>query len=164
MRPIKFRFIVKDNEGKINLSKPYELDMEEGIPHRDFILDDMEKGCTSNCANESDNTCYCPSEFDEGEIIDRIQFIGIKDKNKKEIYEGDRLKFFVDEGFDDGEYVGEVVFVKGCFSIKISKRDKIKGINDSYKYDIGQIPDVCEFEKTEVIGNIYENIEQKERD
>ena len=76
------KFKVKDNYGKVHISKDYEWNKQEGIPCEDMILDDMERPCSNNCANESTNVCDCPSEFDEGEVIGVITPIGEGDKEK----------------------------------------------------------------------------------
>ena len=75
--------------------------------------------------------------------IELMQFTGLKDKNGKEIYEGDCFLY------------GYVEFDSGSFSLKITKEQEY--------YDIGQSIYLCDFlaifKDTEVIGNIYENPE-----
>ena len=73
-----------------------------------------------------------------------MQFTGLKDKNDKEIFEGDIVQ---NVGMPEYQKVGVVEFEGGKFvviPIKTNKDKKYKG--DLYYWD-------------EVIGNIYENPE-----
>lgn len=79
--------------------------------------------------------------------IEVLQFTGLKDKNGKEIYEGDiiRLKHHIDKRIN---VVGKVVFLSEQASF---------GIID----DLGQEYPLFRntTEQIEIIGNVYENFE-----
>ena len=85
-----------------------------------------------------------------------MQYTGLLDKEKKEIYEGDILKSFdlglpqtESERYSKAEYkIVEVKFHKGAF---------ITDIEWEYaRWNLGGIADE-DINKVEVIGNIYEN-------
>ena len=83
----------------------------------------------------------------EDEKVKLMQYTGLKDKNSKEIYEGDiiRLKHHIDKRIN---VVGKVVFLSEQASF---------GIID----DLGQEYPLFRntTEQIEIIGNIYENSE-----
>jgi uncharacterized phage protein (TIGR01671 family) len=80
--------------------------------------------------------------------FDLMQFTGLKDKNGREIYEGDIIKFF------NGECIGEVIWEddKGYFSIRSFFTHT--GFKKEFTTCCLGGPDI-----TEIIGNIYENPE-----
>lgn len=70
--------------------------------------------------------------------IELMQYTGLKDKNEKEIYEGDILSDRYNE-----EYY-KVVFENGSFRAEFRE----------YSLDLIEVAHICE-----VVGNIYENSE-----
>ena len=75
--------------------------------------------------------------------IELMQYTGLKDKNNKEIYEGDILS----DGNDEKPY--KVIFENGSF------RAEFEGDFEEYSFDlINIVAQGCE-----VVGNIYENPE-----
>jgi uncharacterized phage protein (TIGR01671 family) len=80
-----------------------------------------------------------------------MQFTGLKDKNGKEIYEGDIVKALFHYGDDYGNEVGESEERIGQVSWTHSKGRQFVG------FDFFPANDLAE--SIEVIGNIYENPE-----
>jgi len=82
--------------------------------------------------------------FSDFKYIDLMEYTGLKDKNGKEIYEGDILKFRNNHGIGVVKYYDEW----GAFVVEYVKPRPLSVLGMSYyKEDI------------EVIGNIYENPE-----
>lgn len=75
--------------------------------------------------------------------IELIQYTGLKDKNEKEIYEGDILS----NGNNEKPY--KVIFENGSY------RAEFEGDFDEYSFDLIDIV----AQGCEVVGNIYENPE-----
>lgn len=100
--------------------------------------------------------------------ITLMQFTGLKDKNEKEIYEGDILKT------NFGDY--EVIFGKGCaFGVLVEREtgfgeypheieERFYELNTENDAFFGVDNDCKSFHVIEVIGNIYENPELTEQD
>lgn len=91
---------------------------------------------------------YCDEETsEEWNYIDKNtlgQFTGLHDKNGKEIYEGDIVKYRDSRG----QHIEKVIFDKGCF---------YAGMHWGSSTRVA--PKLINTRITEVIGNIYDNLE-----
>ena len=96
----------------------------------------------------------------EDDVFEVMQYTGLKDKNGKEIYEGDIIKYIDPFARPEVDHIqGEVFFGSGEYSIHAM------GADDQYNYQGWLIKNKyftepltqnsCEV----VIGNIYENPE-----
>ena len=114
--------------------------------------------CSFNIGGPHGNESLAWLGFDllgSDDIGELMQYIGRKDKNGKEIYEGDIVKGF--GGItESGEGIGVVVWCE----------------NNELSCGSGSIPGFCiegfdgidsDFDEVEIIGNIYENPELLEK-
>ena len=136
MREIKFKaWDKKMNKMRIvesiGFGKPYYS--HEGYPVVNMIGRD--------CINNKDIIIHRDSHQCE-----LMQYTGLKDKNGKEIYEGDICKSFNNEY---GDNVGLVKYSEETCSFDLHMKSKMKEI-----IYIG-----TDYNLVEVIGNIYENPE-----
>ena len=81
-------------------------------------------------------------------IISEDQFTGLKDKNGKEIYEGDILKLKLDNKKTD---IGHVWYMAPMW--------KIKKVKEGGSYDLVDWGYGVELDEVEIIGNIHQNKE-----
>ena len=121
MREIKFR--AWDKEKKI-MGEVLGID----ILHKEIFF-----------SNEDAN-CYEHTDFKD---IELMQYTGLKDKNNKEIYEGDIVKLRANHRIGVIKYYDEW----GAFVIEYIKPRPLAVLGNYYKENI------------EILGNIYENPE-----
>ena len=117
MRDIKFRVWDNERNAMFN-SKSVDIDFFEG-----------------KIEITSDTIRYDEVYTDEIKDFELMQYVGCKDKNNKEIYEGDIVK--------TKEHIGQIIYSKGMFFIDV------KGAFYLPIYNVSEF--------MEVIGNIYEN-------
>ena len=93
-----------------------------------------------------------PPYFYDSDDWELMQYTCLKDKNGKEIYEGDIVKSKNESEQCETDYIDQVIYEKGRFILRDIFRDKYERLVDIWIGD----NDICELE---VIGNIYENQE-----
>lgn len=132
MRELKFR--AWDTERKIMAQVNY------------LGLSDYEVGMKAKCEHWNAPYPY---------VCKLMQYIGLKDINGKDIYEGDIIRIIID---GDSRKVGKVVYRDCGFYIHIPDKyfEDYHEITDTYKVeDMGGTINLKQ--SFEVIGNIYEN-------
>ena len=135
MREYKFR--VWDTENK-EMLKVQELDFED----------------TFYGGRLSIRTDQYNDYFDIEDMI-LMQYTGLKDKNGKEIYEGDIVKVKLYKGEEEKYFIGKVEYFGSNFIVDADNNSEyhiydLDGFGIDYRYHL---------EDCEVIGNIYDNPE-----
>lgn len=90
-----------------------------------------------NCCELTDNPPFCRWTFTFKDV-EILRYTGFKDKNNKEIYEGDILRNKINSWSKGNKYK----------TIKYTKNKNYTGFNISSRYNN---------KRWEIIGNIYEN-------
>lgn len=131
MRDIKFRCWDTENKEMLEVQ---ELDYEDSYNGQPMIR----------------TTMY--SDYFDTEDMILMQYVGLKDKNGKEIYEGDIVKFrFKDDREEFPDLIGYIEYQTTFTAFRIMSNQ------GSFKIDITEIKFI------EVIGNIYDNPELLEK-
>lgn len=128
MREIKFRAWNKDTKTTVDLHKITPLALDQGLKQDGIFI-----------------------PFIDSLIV--MQYTGLKDKNGKEIYEGDIVEFDNQDPttFTDYRERGTVVWDKEFAKFSIQYKDGFRGGDVTYSPIYKR--------NKEVIGNIYENPE-----
>ena len=138
MREIKFRAYIKKDYNKELIGKTLEISSIHLKKNKVIIGYSINK---SNYGNKSFNY----------EDIELMQYTGLKDKNGKEIYEGDIVSFNLKSDSEGQPYIIGYIEYQTTFS-----GYRIMSFEGSFALDYN-IKDI------EVIGNIYDNPELLEK-
>lgn len=136
MREIKFRAYIKRDYNKELVGKILEVSSLHLKKNKVIIGYSISK---SNYGNKSFNY----------KDIELMQYTGLKDKNRKEIYEGDVVKVFTNKEWR----IGIIIYEHSGFTIDVTNNKELKYGRTSIIENL-----------TEVIGNIYENPELLEKE
>lgn len=104
---------------------------------------------------EPDNREYIGMSIPYQPSFILMQYTGLKDKNGKEIYEGDIVKVKLYKGEEEKYFIGKVEYFGSNFIVDADNNSEyhvydLDGFGIDYRYNL---------EDCEVIGNIYDNPE-----
>ncbi|MGU8572136.1 YopX family protein [Clostridium perfringens] len=140
-RDIKFRVWDKTSDSML-----YQDDFER------VEIDTKNKMVTLIAEEESDKSHYV-LDYEDGIEAEIMRYTGLKDKNGKEIYEGDIVSFYNDEEYRFKSTNALVIYDSAAFMLEHKKLGK------EYLGEM-DIENMC----IKIIGNIYENPELLERE
>ena len=135
-KELKFRVWDKTSESML-----YQDDFER------VELDTKNKIVTLIAEEESDKSHYV-LDYEEDIEAEIMRYTGLKDKNGKDIYEGDIVSFYNDEEYKFKSTNALVIYDSAAFMLEHKKLGK------EYLGEM-DIENMC----IKIIGNIYENPE-----
>lgn len=98
MKENKFKFVLKNEEtGDVVITRAFTLEECLEMYSSEQVNESLEN-CDNNASCMMNGYCECPSEYSRYKIVDKLQYIGLKDKKNKEIYEGN----IVSDGINTG--------------------------------------------------------------
>lgn len=108
-------------------------------------------GARGDGLDDNDRACLTPFNTIYSEQVPIMQFTGLKDKNGKEIYEGDIVSYQKHGGYLLDDFVGDIRYVAPGYMIKCPTKYVDMSRVDELQKDL--------LDHLDVIGNIYENPE-----
>jgi len=99
---------------------------------------------------------YSDDEYEPADKFELMQYTGLQDKNGKEIYEGDIIRF-QDIEMEDDPVTGYIDFRDGTFIVRQEGGSVYRFWNDGM-HDWHTV-EYLDCETCEVLGNIHENPE-----
>jgi len=145
MREIKFRAWVDCSDIREVVTGRHKAFMHYEVDDIDFRYGNLYFG----------QGFYCPLKY-----VTLLQYTGLKDKNGKEIYEGDIVRGFEKEsGFPpyDSTLPRVIEFQNGCWCFNANRYDEGDWIRFGFWTHSNEGKN--QLHQLEVIGNIYENPE-----
>lgn len=134
------------------------IDNDEWVEGFYVHLVDSRKNCGTHRIYLRSAETDCGDYYPDWYAIDPEtvgQFTGLTDKNGKKIFEGDIIKFSIN---NSNAEIGKIIFVRGAFQFeRIELPEDFDEYEDSERWTFDDDKIVMLEDNCEVIGNIYDN-------